>query len=321
MTMRPLSRDARRAGVTLVEMLIALTVLGLVGAAVTTTLVKQQRMATRTSTIIDTRNQGRITLATLAAELRGLSSIGGDIDPADMTTTSLRMRAQTGTSVICWIDAGDRRRFRMPPQQTIPTTNALLTSFVDPFAPPTLNDTAWVFDFEAPSANPWRAHRLTTMVDTLPTGVRCPTGAGTYLPGVQDLNTVSLETRVDPALPVGVGVGAAVRFTRKVRYAFYQNGADGLWYLGYQNCNAGAVCGGIQPVSGPFLPASADPNVTGFRFDYFDANGLPTNVAANVARIDIIARPVSRNRISAGSATRTTFSQTDRVSVALRNRL
>lgn len=309
-----------RRGMTLIELLITLVVLGFVGSALTTAVVRQQRINTRTAAIVDTRSQSQTTIGTLVSELRGISSVGQDIDPADMTSTSITFRAPIGTSVVCAIDGGGVL-LRIPPTAQLASGN-VLTSFVSPTSLPTANDTAWIYDAGAAVSNPWLARRIVS-IDSLAPGLGCPTGAGRYLTAADAAlrsYLVALDGSVTTA-PAAVTTGAAVRFTRKVRYSFYQNIAgDENWYLGYQTCT-GAGCNAVQPVSGPLLPGTANPATTGFRFRYFDVNGLATNVPTQVSRIDIVARSVSRDRVSAGgSSTRTNFIQVDSVSVALRNR-
>jgi len=315
----------RRAGMTLVELLIALTLLGIVGGAVIGVLVRQQRLSSRTAAVVDTRDQGRFTLGTLAAELRGLSSIGGDI--AAMSDTSLRIRTNVGTSIICAIGAG-RTSFTIPPILPVTPPNGsgariVLTSFVDPNAPPTANDTVWVLNPDKPSSAPWDSARVlspgVTMVGGAGTG--CPTGSPNFLSGGGvDQPAQSFTVPVSPALPAGITVGSAVRFTRAVRYSLYQE-TDDLWYLGYQNCTGAGGCGVVQPVSGPFLPPTSSIATTGFRFAYFDSLGVATTVPTNVARIQIIARALSRDSVSSGSSRRTQFVQTDSINVAIRNRI
>ena len=311
----------RRAGMTQVELLIALTLLGIVGGAVIGVLVRQQRITARTSALVDTRDHSRFTLATLAAELRGLSSIGGDI--AMMTDTSMRIRTNVGTSVICAIGAG-RTSFTIPPTALVQPPSSgvavVLTSFVDRISPPTANDTAWVLNPDIPSQAPWDSVRVVSPgVTAVNPAVGCPRGGTTsFLPA--GASEESFTVPVASALPAGVTVGSPVRFTRTVRYTFYRDATDGQWYLGFQNCAGAGGCGTAQPMSGPFLPPTASANTTGFRFTYYDSLGAVTNVPRDVARIQITTRASSREAVSAGSGTRSQFVQTDSISVALRNR-
>jgi len=62
---------------------------------------------------------------------------------------------------------------------------------------------------------------------------------------------------------------------------------------------------------------------TGFRFRYYDSAGLETADRLAVARIDVFARPTTREKVSTGGgATRATLtpSTKDSLTIALRNR-
>lgn len=310
-------KTSPRRGFSLVELLIALTVLGVVGGALTTAIVRQQRITARSAAQIDVRNQGRITVGTLASELRGISSIGGDI--AAMGDRTITFRATVGTSVVCAI-SGARTTVDIPTERQL-TGGHLLTSFLDPTSaqPLTTTDTAWVLNPTLAIANPWDSVRVTSIA-TNASGA-CPSGAGTLVPAADDTRD-DYRVTFDRALPAGVAVGSSVRFTRLVRYTFRQNtgvGGDDRWYLYYQTCTP--ACGDEQLMSGPFQPGTADPATTGFLFQYFDAAGAATAVRANVARIDITARPVSRENVSrTGGSTRQALTQDEVVSIAVRNR-
>lgn len=314
LTPRPHAARSRR-GLTLVELLITLVVLGVVGGALTTAIVRQQRINTRTAALIDTRNQGRIAVGALAQELRGLSSIGGDI--VAMSATSLEVRAPIGTGVVCAID-GVRTTITIPTERRL-SGGHVLTSFVDPSDLPRAGDWVWLFDATNSTATPWDSVQVSNAGTTKGGAAACPSGAGNLLPTAADGAFADYNVGLQAALPAGgVAVGSPVRFTRQVRYRFALD-ADGQYYVYFAECPAGA-CGADQPLSGPFRAASADTSATGFRFRYYDVNGAETATRANVARIDIIARPISRDRVSSGDGTRAYLTQYEYVSVAVRNR-
>ena len=313
--------SVRRDGVTLIELMITLVVLGVVGGTLINAIIRQQRMNARTVALVDVRGQGRLTVGTLLSELRGVSPVSGDI--TEMTPTALRFRGTIGASVICWIDGG-RARFRLPPIAPLgvgaPLGGQVLTGFLDVNALPTIGDDAWVYDVSQPAgAASWaqRAIAGATVTGTRAAGCPFAPAAGALLTDA-DANNPSFEIQVGGGgLPPGVLVGAPVRFTREVRYRFYQ-AADRFWYLGYELC--APACGAIQPVTGPFQPATGDPATTGFRFVYRDVAGIVTANPLQVARIEIVSRARSREAVSNGSGARSVFVHTDSVSVALRNR-
>ncbi|HYD54574.1 MAG TPA: type II secretion system protein [Gemmatimonadaceae bacterium] len=324
-----MTRPRGRAGMSLVELLIALVLFGIVGGAVMGVIVRQQRVSQRASTVVDTRDQSRIALATLAAELKALSSVGGDIAPG-FSGTGLTIRTLVGTSVICRINAA-RTMITIPPDREVqpvtvsatPNETVTLTSFVNPSAPLAVNDTVWALDPNAPAADPW-IHRGIVMPAANPVSgaQHCPSGlpgnymtaANAALPGL-----TSFQVSLDGPLPAGVTVGSPVRFTRTVRYSVQQDPTTSEWYLMYQTCTGGP-CTTAQPLAGPFRPVTADVNTTGFLFRYYDETGAVTNVAQNIARIDVLVRTVSREQVSAGGSSRQSFIQSDSLQIALRNR-
>jgi prepilin-type N-terminal cleavage/methylation domain-containing protein len=99
-----LIRRAHRAGFTLVELLIAMTLMGIIGGAIVTLLLRQQRFYNGTNELIQTRQQIRQAAAMLPSDLRGISSVGGDIYA--MTDSSIDFRSVFGSSVACTVDQG-----------------------------------------------------------------------------------------------------------------------------------------------------------------------------------------------------------------------
>ena len=90
---------SRRAGFTLIELVIALVLMSLVGSAIVSLLLRQQRFYNSTTDLIQTRQQIRQAAAMLPSDLRGISSIGGDI--YFMTDSALEFRSVFGSSVVC----------------------------------------------------------------------------------------------------------------------------------------------------------------------------------------------------------------------------
>jgi len=94
----------RRAGFTLIELLVGIALASLVGAAIVQLLVRQQRFYNSTNDATLTRQQLRQAAAILPADLKGISSVGGDIYL--MTDSSLEFRSAFGSSVVCTNLAG-----------------------------------------------------------------------------------------------------------------------------------------------------------------------------------------------------------------------
>src|SRR3989442_15868215 len=90
---------SRRAGFTLIELLIAMGLMSLVGGAIVSLLLRQQRFYNSTTELIQTRQQIRQAAAMLPSDLRGLSSVGGGLYA--LSDSGLEVRSVFGRSVGC----------------------------------------------------------------------------------------------------------------------------------------------------------------------------------------------------------------------------
>src|SRR4029077_12230976 len=95
----PRGRRGRRAGFTIIELLISMVLMSLVAAAIVQLLLRQERFYNSTTDLIQTRQQIRQAAAMLPADLRGISSVGGDIYV--MSDSALEFRSVFGSSVVC----------------------------------------------------------------------------------------------------------------------------------------------------------------------------------------------------------------------------
>src|SRR5437016_12597060 len=91
--------STRRAGFTLVELIITMVLVSFVAGAIVSLLLRQQRFYNSTTELIQTRQQIRQAAAMLPSDLRGISSAGGDISV--MTDSALEFRSVFGSSVVC----------------------------------------------------------------------------------------------------------------------------------------------------------------------------------------------------------------------------
>src|SRR5207237_6623395 len=88
-----------RRGFTLIELMIALVLLGIVSTAVYKVLVNNQRLYTAQTQTIDLQQNIRAAAAILPAEFRELDAADGDITA--MGPDSIRMRAMRQLSFLC----------------------------------------------------------------------------------------------------------------------------------------------------------------------------------------------------------------------------
>src|SRR5438132_8044509 len=89
----------RRAGFTLVELIITMVLVSFVAGAIVKLLLRQQRFYNSTTDMIQTRQQIPQAAAMLPSELRSISSVGNDI--YTMYDSSLSFSGVFATSIVC----------------------------------------------------------------------------------------------------------------------------------------------------------------------------------------------------------------------------
>ena len=291
-----------RRGASIIELMIALTIFGLVMAGVTSAIAEQTRFQAGAARVVGSQRSLRQIGDLLPSELRALGTGAGDIYA--MNASSIDLRVTTGSSVVCTIAVGGMS-VTIPPVQL--ATGSLLTTWRDV---PVAGDSVFIFDEGASAARQddlWRAYRLTAA----PSAGNCPTTSGyTRSAGEAAAGmTLSLAAAVTgTTLP-----GAPIRFFRPARYAI-ASGPDGRWYLGYTECAAG--CGSLDIVAGPVRPPSGQ----GIGFTFRDSLGAITATPSQVAFVELELHtegaPVGdRSRLRHGA-----LADSLRVSVAIRNR-
>jgi prepilin-type N-terminal cleavage/methylation domain-containing protein len=307
-----------RHGLSLAELLVVVAVMGIAAGALGRVAVLQQSRYRELSFATQARGQLRHGAELLAAELRGVSAVGGDIYPNEMHDASIAVRATTGSYVLC-----------APPARG--SSDLLVASLDAPGGreavadPPSAGDSLWLYDtgtMLGGSDDSWRAHLITAAG---PVSVPCVVDRHAAVPSRPTADDTadsaatarrSYRVSIQPPPSSAVDEHAPARVFRRVRYALYRS-SDGEWYLGYSDCRPlvrAPACSTIQPVSGPYLPYSA-PGTTGpsgLTLSYFDSSGGPTSDRLAVARIEIVLR--------ARTALREKQTATVQVSAALRNR-
>ncbi len=284
-----------RDGLTLVEMLIAMTIGGLVLSIVASVSLRQQRVFGEIGERNAVRAQLREGGAVVPMDLRSASALLDDVREA--RDTSLELRATIASGVVCETTAG--AVIAMPAIGGVTALSGFQTA-------PAAGDTAWILGDA--STDVWTAHRIT--IASTVAGGHCATGGPVVSDSVAASPRLSF-TLADTAF--GGAIGLPFRVTRPVRYSVYR-ASDGSWYLGQKDWNAGLNrFNTIQPIAGPFLP----PGTQGAAFSYADSagNALATPVASlsTIALVRIELRGETR-------ATATKRRDSAIVVVALRNR-
>ena len=273
--MRPLGTRARR-GTTLVELLVALTMLAVLVAATADVVARQWR----TQGALDARRAARAQLAAAADALRPALRMaagdGGAVDSSDflfVSDTLLELRTALGASVVCAV-AG-------PTTVELPPLSSASPSLTWWRAAPQPGDVALVFSDDS-LGGAWRTLPVAAL------GTSAAGCAGSSLVSASDPQPRHRLT-LAAALPAGVVPGTPIRFARRVRWLHYR-ASDGRWYLGEREWD-GTAWTGTQPVAGPLRPPGAR---GGLAMRALDSTGSALNGAAaataRVVRVDVVVR-------------------------------
>ena len=296
-------RPLRRPGVTLVELVVALTLFSIVATVMLTMLRVQQRFHTGSLEIIDTRRSAQQAIDLVYSELRATSNA----DIYAITDSSIAFRTTVGTSHICAVDSAAA-------SLTLPATEGRRAAPLSTFLTvPRAGDSLFIFDpGEAPERDDdvWHRHVLTSP----PGSGICPPRPFGLAADARESNGIAIQ--IAPPLAPTVTIGSPVRFFRPASYSLYRGGGS-PWMLGYSSCAEGS-CTARQPLSGPYLPF-ASRGEGGIAFEYFDVDGATTTTPARVARIDIVARAQSTSILEVGHLRGQRYRDSLAVTIALRN--
>ena len=289
-----------RRGWTLHEMIISLTVMGIVVALAAHAATGQLRFFRGVGEIVGLRSQIGQAGAIAASVLWSASSLGGDITVAQ--DSALEMHVTIGSAVACESTPG---RVTIP-AAAAPPGNAL-AAFI---ASPAEGDRVMAF-FEDSLGATWLGLHVTSAASA---------GGGCVL-----FPSVSATWNVELHEPLTVPAGTALRFTRPLRLSLYR-ASDNRWYLGAKDWNGVAQrFNSIQPLAGPFEPYNRDPAKTGLHFGYRDSRGsalLEPVEVSQIASVTIVARAESARAVRVAgvkSEPGETYSDSTAVTVGLRN--
>jgi prepilin-type N-terminal cleavage/methylation domain-containing protein len=291
-----------RRGFTMIELLVALVLLGLVSTAIYRVLVNNQRVYMAQTQRIDLSQNIRAANTILSAEFRELDAFDGDI--AAMTPTSLDIRAMRWLSFVCVppvLDGNPNGR------QMIIRGNAVGTPMF--FGSRYINEArdSLLIYLDGNQTTRLDDYFVTGRLVASPGNQQCPAvGAIPAQPGTRLLFDGNFLAGSN--VPGAITTGAPVRGFERVRYALYQPSGDTSWYIGFQP--AGQT---MQPLVGPVL-------TNGLTFQYFNAAGAVTAVRTQVARIDVTVRGRTQAQVRpGGDSPRRAIVDSITFSVALRN--
>jgi len=291
-----------RRGITLVELVVAMAVGGIVLALLAAISVSQQRLHADVAARLGLAEQLQQAATLLPVELRMIAIDAGDLREA--RDTAVEFRSTIASAVVCDTIAGG---VVLAPAEGRDSTYAGFMTSIN------AGDTAWMLS-ALDSADQWSSYAIASAARVA--GGACNT-AGPKLSALEQLvSRVGLHLTPQP--PLAPSLGAVVRVTRPSRYSLYRGG-DGRWYLGAREWNAAtSQFNTIQPVSGPFSSAAAH----GLEFRYFDSSGAqlarPVANTRDVALIRVAIRGQSKPVMRAFSGGKASDSAL--AAVSMRNR-
>lgn len=236
-----------RHGFTLVEILVALVIMGVVSGAVFQLLHTSQRLSRAQTEQVSLQSNVRTGAMLVPAELREINTVtGGSIDQNDVLSAAadaVTYRAMRGLGTVCEVP-GVTNRIR------------LLGSTYSGSRDPIGTDSIYVFienDPDRENDDAWLPVRITSVT----TGNVCPTAIG-------NVAGITLNTDANAAIAT-LAVGTPIRIYEVMELSLLA--ADGRSWLGARSVSAGDP---VEPVLGPLVDGN------GFGLEYLDGNGNDT---------------------------------------------
>ena len=243
-----------RRGFSVIELVTALVILGLVLALVVRSAVFHERFQRKTAAAGERARAAGQAASIVAGMLSSVSV--GDFVVSGVADSALDLDALVGSGIGCLSGAV----LRIGDGSTTGQSSAFLGT-------PRAGDTVLVFD-EARRPPRWVAAALAS-VDA--GGAPCP------LLGDAAIQTLRLEGALD------IGPHAAFRILRRTRLSLYRSG-DGAWYLGMRDWNSRVGSfNAVQPAAGPLASYQRDRARTGLHFEFLDSLGSPVSISRALA--------------------------------------
>lgn len=274
-----------RGGFTLVELLIAMVLIGMIGAVTMRIMVRMQRGSRAQSQRVTLQGNMRAGIALLPSELR-------EVTPSDILAAApdrIQYRAMRATGIACQVTSTQirlRNTLTFKYRDIQPARDGMYL-FLE-------NDPAKASDDE------WRELAITAS-----TGSTCPDGAAATALTVVVAATSGAISAADLAK---VDLEAPVRTFEVMEFRLYES--EGRFWLGGQSIStAGST---VEPVLGPL---TAD----GLLFTYRDSVGNITATLPRIRTIEITLNGETDSRISTGSSTTSIVEDSLTARVRLRN--
>lgn len=306
--MRTLGAGTRRRASSLVELLVALVLFGVIGLATLRSLDRQARFHSGILAVLEARSQHAAAHEAVAVELRSVSPASSDLNR--LSDSAIVFRLPVGAGVACGVAAGVI--------DLAPDRIAAGQIFAGFRTSPQPGDTAWVLDENATDMaadDVWAPLHVTSAARA--TG-RC---AGSLLiDPVLDASTATWRLGVSGSPPATVMPGAPVRLTRMARFALYRGGTGEHW-LGFSEVlPASGTWVTIQPVSGPYVPFNAGaPSASGIAFAARDTSGLAVGLPGLPSAITLSTRTRTTRVVRMDGLSRGPYQDSLHSLISLRN--
>ena len=247
-----------RAGLTLVEVLVALTLAALVLGTATVSVLGQQRAHARLRAVLDADAQISAAMTVLGEQL-GMLNVRQDLMSGEARDSALQFRAPVASAIACAGWAG-RTTLAADPAGSVPLLGVASL--------PRTGDTLWWLGDSA-----WVGGAITAVTNN-PVTCASPLGA------------MSGELQVTLARPDSIASGTPLRITRQTRYGVYR-ASDGTWHLGFREWSSKPPgFPSPQPVVGSLIRTGS--RRSGFR--YFDDTGAELDQGTSGADVTRVAR-------------------------------
>jgi prepilin-type N-terminal cleavage/methylation domain-containing protein len=243
-----LRRPTRSHGFTLIEVLVAMTLTGIVVAGTLRALTAQRKFYARQTRILEARHAMRASATILVSELREVSAADGDLYA--IASDSVAFRSTVGFGIVCDING---------------TNGTLSVTLSSGHFVLDAGDSVLVFVENGPgdADDTWRALAVNNISTT---GPSCVSGAAAD----RVVNAVGNYA--------GIWIGSPLRLFRPYVFGLFE--MDGRWWLGRKNRASGT---GYVPVAGPVAP----PVDGGLQLTYYGQDGAATSNPALVNRVTI----------------------------------
>jgi prepilin-type N-terminal cleavage/methylation domain-containing protein len=243
-------RSVRSLGFTLIEVLVAMTLTGIVVAGTLRALSAQKKFYARQARILTARHAMRASATILTSELREASAPGGDLYA--IAEESLALRSNVGFGVACRVNE---------------TNGTLSLTHVSGHFRSEGSDSVLVFveNTTSDDDDTWRALPVSSITTS---GPNCGSGDPAEL-------VVSVTGALD-----GVWEGTPVRLFRPYEFGLFA--FNNRWWLGRRARGSGEYV----PVAGPLAP----PGAGGLELGYYTGSGVETSDPSLVARVVVTVR-------------------------------